>query len=206
MILSNELQLKYSQIRDKIKSRLEDFRSIPREKYFYELCYCLCTPQSKAQSAQIVQNELEKMDFLNQDFDPVGILRNKNNYIRFHNQKSIRLIEIKNNFDEILKCLDSTISANEKRDWLFNNIKGLGMKESSHFLRNIGYRNLAILDRHILKHLNLAGVYDEIPKIKSQRHYLEIEERFREFSQKIDIPIDQLDLLFWSNETGEILK
>ena len=93
------------------------------------------------------------------------------------------------------------------REFLVNNVKGFGMKEASHFMRNIGLgKDLAILDRHILKNLKLYGVVDEIPNSLTQKKYLNIEAKFREFSEKIQIPMDELDLLFWSEETGEIFK
>jgi len=100
----------------------------------------------------------------------------------------------------------SNIEAREKRDWLASNINGIGMKEASHFLRNIGERNLAILDRHILKHLVLCNIYDKIPKVSTKKDYLQVEKAFLEFAENIKIPIDELDLLFWSYETGNILK
>jgi N-glycosylase/DNA lyase len=86
------------------------------------------------------------------------------------------------------------------------NVKGLGYKESSHFLRNIGYRNLAILDRHILKNLEKFGAIRTIPKSLTRKQYLKLEKQFHRFADAVGIPLDELDLLFWSLETGEILK
>ena len=82
----------------------------------------------------------------------------------------------------------------------------MGWKEASHFLRNIGHRNLAILDRHILRNLVRAGVLHRLPKTLTAKRYLLIEEKFKDFAERMDIPMDELDLLFWSMETGEILK
>jgi thermostable 8-oxoguanine DNA glycosylase len=70
-----------------IQQRLSEFASIPVENYFYELCYCICTPQSSARNAEKVEKKLIEMDFLNQDFNPVELLSNREHYIRFHNQK-----------------------------------------------------------------------------------------------------------------------
>ncbi len=94
----------------------------------------------------------------------------------------------------------------ELREWLVKNIKGYGYKEASHFLRNIGFEELAILDRHVLKNLKNYGVIEEVPKSLTPKKYKEIEEKMRRFSKSVDIPISHLDLLFWSNETGEIFK
>ena len=201
-----ELLEKYNLIEEQIIQRLNEFKNIPENKYFYELCYCICTPQSKAENALIVQHELEKSDFLNKDFNPIKILENKSNYIRFHNQKSKRLMDLKNNFHKVMEIINSNSSVYEKRNLICNEINGIGMKESSHFLRNIGFNGLAILDRHILNNLVQLKVFNEIPKINSQKKYIAVEKIFLEFSYQINIPIDELDLLFWSNGTGIILK
>lgn len=197
---------KYHFLKPSIKQRLEDFKNVQSDKYFYELCFCICTPQSKASSSFLVQIELERLDFLNNDLDPTPILRNKDNYIRFHNQKSNRLLIIKEQWPEIKSILDSDISGQDKREWMNNNVNGIGRKESAHYLRNIGYTDLAILDRHILKHLVTCGVFSEIPNISTKSRYDEVSQKFLEYSQNVGIPMDELDLLFWAEEAGEILK
>jgi N-glycosylase/DNA lyase len=204
--LPKELREKYIELKAPIRQRLEEFKAVPEEKYFYELCYCVCTPQSKAQNALTVQKKLEKKDFFHRDFNPTDILRNPEHYIRFHNQKAERLQNAKKLFPDISKVIKSDITAHEKRDWLAENFKGFGMKESSHFLRNIGFEGLAILDRHILSHLVLCGVIPEMPKSINAKRYRQIEKLCIEFSQSISIPVDELDLLFWSSVTGVILK
>lgn len=206
MKLSQKLLTKYLRVKGNIESRLLEFSKIPEESYFYELCFCFCTPQSKASSALIVQKELERLDFKNNSFDPVDILFRKENYIRFHRQKSNRLMEMKDRFTEIESILKSDLDNFNKRNWLAENQKGIGYKEASHFLRNIGYRDLAILDRHILKHLVSCELFEEIPNISTKQRYLDVEQIFLEFAEGINIPIDHLDLLFWSEEAGEILK
>ncbi len=204
--LPENIKAKYERLRPSILKRLEDFAQVPENKYFYELCYCICTPQSKARSAFEVQRILEERDFLHKPFNAASILREPAHYIRFHNTKAERLLEAREKFLEVKKLLKSDSSNSEKRDWIVGNIKGFGMKEASHFMRNIGYRDLAILDRHILKHLVEYRILEEIPQISSIKKYLEIEKLFLKFAQQINIPIDELDLFFWSSETGEILK
>ena len=93
------------------------------------------------------------------------------------------------------------------REWLVENVKGLGYKEASHFLRNIGLgENLAILDRHILKNLALLGVIKEVPTSLTKRIYLEIERKMIAFSKEANIPMGHLDLLLWYKEAGEVFK
>jgi N-glycosylase/DNA lyase len=80
------------------------------------------------------------------------------------------------------------------------------MKEASHFLRNIGVRGLAILDRHIFRHLIRLQVIRAMPKSLTKKRYLSIEKKWHRFADDVGISLDELDLLFWSMETGEIRK
>lgn len=204
--LSKELLESYEKLKYQIQNRLVEFENVPKSKYFYELCYCIMTPQTKAESAFKVQIKLEELDFLNKDIKVNEILEEKSHYIRFHNQKSDRLYKIKSQFPEILSIIENDWANEEKRIWIRKNINGIGMKESAHFLRNIGFKNLGILDRHILKHLVLCGLYNEIPKIANDKDYLKVEEDFQKLSKITSIPMDELDLLFWSYQAGLILK
>ena len=198
-----DLQKEYLLRKNLIKSRLGDFSRVKREDYFYEACFCILTPQSSARQAWKCILELKKGDFFNKDINPVNYLKNK---IRFHNNKSKYLLELKDKWNLISKKINEIKDSKELREFLVKNVKGWNYKESSHFMRNIGFRNLAILDRHILKNLNKLNVIQEIPKTLTKKKYLEIEEKFKDFSSKISIPMDELDLLFWSLETGEIFK
>lgn len=197
---------KYNELKPAIKKRLEEFTQVPESEYFYEMCFCICTPQSKATSAFKVQQLLKEADFLNKELDPTPILRQPEHYIRFHNQKAKRLQLLKLQYPQLLKIIKSKILDTEKRLIIKEKVNGFGLKESAHFLRNIGYKNQAILDRHILKHLEYCGAKIDFKRIGSDRIYLETEQIFRDIAQQVNIPMDELDLLFWAYEAGEILK
>jgi N-glycosylase/DNA lyase len=96
----------------------------------------------------------------------------------------------------------------ERRDWLARDprVKGLGYKESSHFLRNIGFKGYGILDKHIVRCLFELGVIDSAKPPTSRARYLLTESKMRSFAGDAGINFDELDLLFWSMKTGEILK
>jgi N-glycosylase/DNA lyase len=189
-----------------IQSRLRDFSLVPSGDYFYELAYCLLTPQSSAVNAGKAIAALQSAGFFHTPVDPEPLLYCKEYYIRFHKTKSQRLIRLREQFPLVSVVLAGPASGGMKREWLSENINGLGLKEASHFLRNIGYRNLAILDRHILRNLAACGVIRKMPETLSRKNYMQIEQKFRTFSLEIGIPMDELDLLFWSRETGIILK
>jgi N-glycosylase/DNA lyase len=96
----------------------------------------------------------------------------------------------------------------ERRDWLAQEkrIKGLGYKEASHFLRNIGVKGHAILDKHVMKCLMEVGVVDSARPPSTRRQYLDVEQKVMQFAQDIKVNCDELDLVLWSMKTGEILK
>ncbi len=197
----------YKKNRPAIQRRLNDFRAVTREEYFYELVYCFMTPQSSAANSAKAQKALMAHNFQNADIDPEPLLHQKEYYIRFHKTKAKLLIIMKKQYNDILLKISNGNTAFEKREWLVENVKGIGYKEATHFLRNVGLNDgLAILDRHILKNLKKHGVIRSLPKTLTKKKYLAVEQRFQKFAKEIGILIDELDLLFWSTETGEILK
>jgi N-glycosylase/DNA lyase len=96
----------------------------------------------------------------------------------------------------------------ERRDWLVREkrIKGLGYKEASHFLRNIGLKGYAILDKHILRSLAELKIIDEAKPPNTRSKYLRIEQQLKNFACRLEIDFDEMDLVLWSLKTGEILK
>jgi N-glycosylase/DNA lyase len=93
----------------------------------------------------------------------------------------------------------------EARDFLVENISGLGMKEASHFLRNTGGQSLAILDRHILALMAEHKIIQK-PKSLNLNSYKEIEKKFTEIASMLRMPPAKLDLFLWYIKTGEVLK
>ena len=194
-----------------IKKRLNDFSEMAKkgeEEIFEELVFCLLTPQSKARLCDKAVKKLkEKGALFNGDEKAVKAWIAG---VRFPNEKARYIVAAQNLFinGNNVKIKDK-LAGNDKeiRGWLVKNVKGLGYKEASHFLRNIGIGlELAILDRHILKNLKRYGVIEEIPKYLTTKKYFEIEEKMREFAKTIGIPMAELDLLFWSMEAGEVFK
>ena len=197
----------YQERKQAIQARLTDFSRIPASEYFYELAYCLMTPQSSAVHADSVVSILRSKNFLETGFDPESTLRQKEHYIRFHKNKAKYLLENRSSLEALHTALSNGHTSDGMREWLVKNVKGFGYKEATHFLRNIGKNNgLAILDRHILRNLHRYGAIKRVPPSLSKKQYLAIEKRFKKFSELIGIPLDELDLLFWSMETGEIRK
>ncbi|KJJ85431.1 8-oxoguanine DNA glycosylase/DNA lyase, thermostable [Candidatus Omnitrophus magneticus] len=207
-----DLQAEYSAKKTAIKKRLEDFKKVWLESekiIFSELCFCICTPQSNAIYADRAIKNLIKNNALYSG--SIQDIRASLKAVRFPNNKAgyiylARDIFSRNGKISIKKKIN-TLDIFSARLWLVKNIKGLGFKEASHFLRNIGFgKNLAILDIHILRRMKNYGLIIDIPKSISKRLYFELEEKLRFFCGKVGIPMAELDLLFWSSATGEIFK
>ena len=201
-----ELKSLHGEKRAAIRGRLDEFAQITAAEYFYELVYCLLTPQSSAMNADKAVRALREQNFHHNDMDPELTLHRNDGYIRFHKTKAKHLRMAKLQFPIIMQHLMNGSSSVDLRTWLVKNVRGLGWKEASHFLRNVGHRNLAILDRHVLRNLQRSNVLRHLPKSITPKRYLAIEKKFQRFADTIGIPMDELDLLFWSMETGEILK
>jgi N-glycosylase/DNA lyase len=204
----------YAAKKEEIVSRLREFDKIwteaNDEDIFAELAFCLFTPQSKAKSCWEAILSLKDQDLLVKG-TPDEIKR-RLQCVRFHNKKAQYLVEARRMFLKrgsisVRPMLKGFAGIQETRDWLVKNIKGLGYKESSHFLRNIGLgQQIAILDRHILRNLDLLDVIAMVPGSLGSAQYLQIEKQMSDFSEHIHIPLAHLDLLLWYKETGEIFK
>src|SRR5215472_5280788 len=206
-----ELKQFYEKQRDPVQKRLRDFKQILElddNDVFAELCFCLLTPQSSAKTCWAAVTRLkEKSLLLKGNSDELESLLND---VRFNESKAKYIVQAREQFSKngeirVKPHLKSFINNYELREWLVENVNGLGYKEASHFLRNIGLgEEFAILDRHILRNLKDFGVLPEIPTSLTKKRYLEIEEKVRQFSRGIGIPMGELDLLLWSKETGWI--
>ncbi len=201
--------------KDDINNRLEEFKKVlddSDERIFAELSFCICTPQSKATVCWKAVESLMKNNLLyTGDVEQIKPFLNA---VRFCNDKAKRIVEARNFFTnngkfDIKKKIVMFKNSFQLRDWLKENIKGIGLKEASHFIRNIGFdyeNQLAILDRHILKNLRGLGVIEETMNISTMKKYFEVEEKMRNFAEKLDMTLYELDLFLWSKETGMIFK
>jgi N-glycosylase/DNA lyase len=200
--------------RREIKSRLAEFSRVWAERsdarLWEELVYCIFTAGASARmglrSVEAVRHLLDE----GREDEIAAALQSRHRYPNsragyivvtrefLRTDCRLRLSERLGDFRDPL----------ERRDWLARErgIKGLGYKESSHFLRNIGLRGYGILDKHILRSLAELGVIATPAPPTTRTRYLETEERLKAFARDIRIDFDELDLVLWSMKTGEILK
>jgi N-glycosylase/DNA lyase len=210
--MTEALLSEYGKRKKAIKKRLLDFDRVwmqPEKRIFSELCFCICTPQSKAVYCDKAVTALDESGKLFTGGEKE--IRDGLKAVRFPNNKARYIVEARNLFSEggslSIKPRINVHDVPAARDWIVKNVKGLGYKEASHFLRNTGHgKDLAILDVHILKNMKRYGEIKEIPECISKKCYFSLEGKMRGFSDRIGIPMAELDLLLWSMETGVIFK
>jgi len=204
------LKILYGKIKPEIDKRFCEFtKNNTREKMEKEFFFCLLTPQCKAkvcwQNVERLYGSRLLLTGLEKD-----IAENFRG-IRFRNNKARYIVDAREKFFNGFLQFERILSEKNPyllRDYIVENIKGMGYKEASHFLRNIGKGSeLAILDRHILRGLKMAGVIDDVPASLTKKKYIEIEKAMKEFAEKkIRIPVSHLDFVFWHFFNGEVFK
>ncbi|EKD49911.1 MAG: hypothetical protein ACD_63C00014G0007 [uncultured bacterium] len=195
--------LKKSKVKKLVDFRIKEFENKKTDKkIFNELCFCLLTANFNAERSIKIQENI-KDGFSN--FTKQKLLKKlKELGHRFPNARAKYILEArkhKNSLKNNLKKLQES----EIREWLIKNVNGLGMKEASHFLRNIGFKNSAIIDFHIIDILAKHKLIQR-PKTLTKKKYLEIENSLKKLAEKSKLTLAELDLYLWCLETGKILK
>lgn len=189
-------KLKKTEVSKTIKQKYKEFKSLGKkcnDDIFKEMCFCILTANFNAVGGIKIQNEIDS-GFLKLSEKQLASQLKKCGH-RFPNARANYIYNARKKLPELQ--LD--------RDWLVKNIKGLGMKEASHFLRNVGFDNYAIIDFHIVNLLKKHGIIER-PKTITKNKYLEIEEKLREIGNKTNLTLSELDMYLWYMETGKILK
>ena len=200
--------------RREIRARLAEFEEVWRdatdERLWEEMVFCIFTAGASARmglgSIEAVRHLLAR----GTQRELAGALQRRH---RYPNSRSGYIVATREFLEgdcgmRLRERLEGFRDPVERRDWLARErrIKGLGYKESSHFLRNVGLRGYAILDKHILRCLAEVGVVASPQPPATRARYLATEEALRDFARRLGIDFDELDLVLWSMKTGEILK
>jgi len=206
-LIKEIISLKQSEVKYLVKERINEFKSFSlksNEEWFSELCFCILTANSSAELGIKIQKEVGIEGFLNLPIESLA-LKLKMLGHRFYIKRAEFIVEARK-YKNIKNIVLSFSDSKTCREWLVKNVKGLGFKEASHFLRNVGYLNLAILDRHILKILLKYGFINSALKSLTRKRYLEIENILEKLAEKVELTLGELDLYLWFMETGKILK
>ena len=199
-------ELVSSPVSEIIARRAEEFRQAGTSSsafIFGELCFCILTANTSADMGVRTQNIIGLNGFLNYD---AGELRDalKRAKYRFYNLRSKYIVEARWIVDE-LPGLIANGNRHQVRDYLVDNVMGIGYKEASHFLRNVGIFDFAILDKHILR--MLASEYPGIRiRVGSRQSYLDTEKYVIDIARGMGMEAGILDLYMWKLATGKIIK
>ena len=197
--------LKKSEISKLVNKRINDFKNLNKgsnDQLFNEMCFCLLTANFNAEKSIKIQREIGES--FSTDSKEKLSKKLKNYGHRFPNTRAEYISEslkCKDKLSEIVQFYDR----NTLRDWIVDNVKGLGYKETSHFLRNIGFDDYAIIDFHIVDIL-VGHKLIERPNSLTKKKYLEIEDLLRKLAKKTNLTLAELDLYLWYLETGKVLK
>lgn len=205
-IITQIKALKSSPAKKIIDSRIKEFEAVGKgsnQVLFKELCFCILTANSSAERCIKVQNEIgNRFCTLNEKQLVVEL---KKSECLYYNKRANYIACSQKHLPNLKKILKEIKNENELREWFVKNIKGFGMKEASHFLRNIGYTNFAIIDFHISDVLEKNQLI-KAPKTLNRNAYLEIESTLKQIAKKTNLSLAELDLYLWCLETKKILK
>lgn len=204
--LINKIEnLKKGEVSSLVSVRLQEFQDYgneKKEKVFSELCFCLLTANFQADKCIQIQKDMGRgFEFLSQE-ELAKKLKQVGH--RFWPQRAERIVKARECKTELCNLVFKS-SGQEMRKWLVETVFGMGMKEASHFLRNIGYTDLAIIDFHIIDLMVSEGLIER-PKTLTPKRYVEIENVLKGLGEKVGLNLAELDLYLWYLETGKILK
>jgi N-glycosylase/DNA lyase len=212
----DRLRATHATRRKEIRARLSEFDQVWNSgsdaRLWEEMVYCIFTAGSSAASGMTAVTAVRPLLKQGSRAAITRALRKPPAY-RFHNVRAEHVVAtrefLRTNLSMRLReKLESFDDAEERRDWLARtrDIKGLGYKEASHFLRNVGFKGYGILDKHIIRCLAELGVIDSAKPPTTRMRYLASESRMKDFAKDIGINFEELDLALWSIKTGKILK
>lgn len=210
LFLSEVLKLSEKpDIKRVVDQRVSEFLEVNKTdslRWFIELVYCILTANTSAERGQLCVNGLEKSGYILQ-----GSLLEVSNQLRllghrFAEKRAEYIIEARKYSKSLKETIQNFEASSEARIWLSENVMGLGFKESSHFLRNVGYLDLAILDRHIISNMTEFGLIAPGKGGLTKKRYLEYEEILKRVAERANMPVGVLDLYLWYRKTGKVLK
>jgi N-glycosylase/DNA lyase len=205
-LLESVENLKKSEIKTLVDGRIKEFKEIgsrSSKEIFKELCFCILTANFNAEKSNEIQMKIGEGFLTFPESQLARKLRELGH--RFPNTRAKYIVNARKYADSLKNIINSFDDENKLREWLVRNIKGIGYKEASHFLRNISYTNFAIIDFHIINVLTKYKLIEK-PKALTKRKYLEIEGLLRKIADKLGLNLAELDLYLWYMETGKILK
>jgi N-glycosylase/DNA lyase len=177
-------------------------------KVWEELAFCVAASQERASRARIAAKTLSRAPHLSAHVREKDVpqliafmLDDANVRLRFHNRKvdhlSQSLIALRRSAASFMAPSRYFETEEVARQFVIESFSGLGPKQASMFLRNIGYgHSLAVIDTHVSWAIEIAFGLDDA--LKSPRQYFEAERALRCFADAIEFSMASLDVVLWS--------
>ncbi len=221
-----QIERAIKEVEDYVNQRIKEFEDLGkngRTKYnfkpfldiefeagiFSELCFCILTANFSASRGIKIQAELKDEGFMTKSFEELTDVFKKYGH-RFPEQRAERIVELRKRWKTLEEVLKKEKNAKILRERLANSsspykIKGFGYKEASHFLRNIGFKDVAIIDRHIFRFLTETGLFPQVKTLTPKR-YIEAEKALEKLCKELGITQAELDLYIFYIKTKKVLK
>ena len=192
-----------------VDSRIQEFIKVHEaysQKWYEELIFCILTAYSSAKMGVKCLDSLSAGGFLIEGslYDLKSCLMSQGH--RFAERRAEYIFNTRKLAPSIKTIIQRFRDSKTAREWLVKNIKGIGWKEASHFLRNVGYLDVAIIDRHIVSNLLQFGLIEESEKSLTKRRYLAYEKILESVAEKLAMEPGRLDLYLWYMKTGKVIK
>lgn len=203
-IIRTITELKNNGVGKIVDSKTKEFQAFSKKSndvLFKEMCFCILAANFTAERALKIQKAVGN-GFLTMTEKQLANELKKLGH-RFPNSRARHIVMARAHKDNLKQI--SQMEGAQLREWLIENVMGLGYKEASHFLRNIGKTDYAIIDFHIVDVLAKHNLI-EMPKTITKKKYLEIETVLQKIAQKTELKLGELDLYLWYIETQKIIK
>lgn len=202
------LRIHHKKVLPTVKTRLkqfEKFQGKPNKKLFEEMTYCVFAANSSALMAYTALSLLRPVLWTGSLEDYQNAVHKK---VRFYNIRSKYLHHNRLQLEKLgeLHTILQNLNPHNRRLLIRDNFKGFGLKESSHFLRNIGYRGYCIIDKHVLNVMTELKVLKNNAPPKNDNEYFKIEEKIKKFAEEENYDVDELDLAMWSFKAGKVMR
>jgi N-glycosylase/DNA lyase len=210
-----------------MSSQWDDWQEMDEVCLWQELCVCILSSGVPYEMATSAQLHLLRHNLLDPDIliskdgmqliagelsKPICLPKRKDGGLRKYRFPNIRarcLVDSASflyagNEGGLFSLLGRHNSEGEMRDFLACNMSGIGLKEASNFLRNIGYSSsLAIIDTHIVSFMKEANLIPEdLSGIDGNKKYLELESILVAISESNGLDLSILDHAIWRYMRG----
>ncbi len=212
-ILPTEVLARYPHAAARLPSA-DQVQCLTESAALRELCFCLLSPMTRYEHVRACIQRLERQGLLQRlstcpsdvrSMQVRSLLEQLPGACRFPRQKAEWVKEAGELFygDQstggITGFLNRQTSALAARKALAETVPGIGMKEASHFMRNIGLgKDMAVLDSHLRRFLTEMRIVDaDTAASGSVSSYLRMERALGYLAFNAGLSMDALDLAIW---------